>query len=240
MQTLIIKLGAAGDVLRTTPLLHILQGDVDWITSDNHTVLLKNLPGIRTCIAWKDRSNIFSNYYDLVISLEDALEIVGILENIKYKNLFGAYRDSSGSMKYTDNSQSWFDMSIISAFGKEKADQLKYQNRRSYQELVFTSLGHQFTGQSYSMVPARETELCGDIAIAPLAGSVWPMKNWAYYEEFYNKLKYEGYIVNFLPKRDNLLEHMGDIKNHKYLVSGDSLPMHIALGYGIKCLSIFI
>ena len=29
-------------------------------------------------------------------------------------------------------------------------------------------------------------------------------------------------------------------QNHRYLVSGDSLPMHIALGSGIRCLTIYI
>lgn len=53
-------------------------------------------------------------------------------------------------------------------------------------------------------------------------------------------LEKAGYTVNFLPERDTLLEHVGDVRNHKYLISGDSLPMHIAMGSGIKCLTIFI
>ena len=48
-----------------------------------------------------------------------------------------------------------------------------------------------------------------------------------------------GYKVNYLPMRDSLLEHIGDVKNHRFLVSGDTLPMHIALGSGIKCITLF-
>jgi heptosyltransferase-2 len=40
--------------------------------------------------------------------------------------------------------------------------------------------------------------------------------------------------------RSTLSEHIQDVQNHSYLISGDSLPMHIALGSRIKCLSIFI
>ena len=40
MKNLIIKLGALGDVLRTTPLLHILQGDIYWITKKEAIPLL--------------------------------------------------------------------------------------------------------------------------------------------------------------------------------------------------------
>ena len=83
-------------------------------------------------------------------------------------------------------------------------------------------------------------DLSGDIAIAKESGAVWPMKNWAYYEDLAEMLRNKGYIVNFLPKRKTLLEHIADVRGHKYLISGDSLPMHIALGSGIKCLTIFI
>ena len=85
----------------------------------------------------------------------------------------------------------------------------------------------------------KETDLAGDIAIAPQAGSVWPMKNWAYYDKLKVKLEKAGYTVNYLPMRDSLLEHIGDVRNHRFLVSGDTLPMHIALGSGIKCITLF-
>ena len=40
MRTLIAKLGATGDVVRTTPLLERLGGDVVWLTAEKNTVLL--------------------------------------------------------------------------------------------------------------------------------------------------------------------------------------------------------
>ena len=79
-----------------------------------------------------------------------------------------------------------------------------------------------------------------DIAIAAKSGAVWPMKNWAYYDELKEKLEEKGYKVNFLPMRDSLLQHIADVQGHKYLVGGDTLPMHIGLGSGIKCLSMFL
>ena len=45
--------------------------------------------------------------------------------------------------------------------------------------------------------------------------------------------------MNVLPRRPTLLEHMGDVKNHRCLVGGDSLPMHLALGMGVPCVTIF-
>ena len=45
--------------------------------------------------------------------------------------------------------------------------------------------------------------------------------------------------MNVLPERATLLEHLGDVKNHRGLVSGDSLPMYFALGLGVRCVTIF-
>jgi ADP-heptose:LPS heptosyltransferase len=36
-----------------------------------------------------------------------------------------------------------------------------------------------------------------------------------------------------------LLQHIGDICGHRCLVGGDSLPMHLALGVGVPCVTIF-
>jgi ADP-heptose:LPS heptosyltransferase len=65
------------------------------------------------------------------------------------------------------------------------------------------------------------------------------MKNWAYYEELKSKLEAQGLIVNVLPQRPSLLEHLSDVRNHRCLVGGDSLPMHFALGFGKPCVTLF-
>ena len=48
-----------------------------------------------------------------------------------------------------------------------------------------------------------------------------------------------GLTVNILQNRPSLLEHLADVQGHRCLVSGDSLPMHLALGSGVRCVSIF-
>jgi Glycosyltransferase family 9 (heptosyltransferase) len=42
-----------------------------------------------------------------------------------------------------------------------------------------------------------------------------------------------------LPKRPSLLEHLGDVRSHRCLVGGDSLPMHFALGTSTPCVTLF-
>jgi len=83
------------------------------------------------------------------------------------------------------------------------------------------------------------TDLVGDVALAPAAGPVWPAKGWAYYGQLKLELEAQGLRVNVLPKRPSLLEHLSDVRNHRCLVSGDSLPMHLALGTGTRCVTLF-
>lgn len=239
MKILILKLGATGDVLRTTPLLHVLPGEIYWITSNENLILLADNQRIKRAVSWERAADLATLNYDLVVNLEDALDVAKFLSQLSFNELFGAYLNSSDSLDYTESSRDWFDLSLISRFGRKKADELKLSNRRSYQEIIFTSLGYTFQRHKYILPRATSSELVGDVAIASTAGPVWPMKKWAYYDELKLKLEGDGQVVNYLPYRSTVLDHIADVQNHKYLISGDSLPMHIALGSGMKCVSIF-
>jgi heptosyltransferase II len=239
MNILIIKIGATGDVVRTTPLLRRLDGQVTWLTAAKNAVLLETLTNNLRCFSWEQRQQASDVRYDLVINLEDSLEVGLYLKTLEFKQLFGAYVDSQNNLRYTDDSRGWFDLSLISTYGREQADKLKLQNRRTYQELIFEGLGFRFSGESYLLPTPIETGLSGDVAIAPDAGEVWPMKKWAYYPKLKQELEDEGLTVNVLPERSSLLEHLSDVRNHRCLVGGDSLPMHFALGTDTRCVTLF-
>src|SRR5205814_6509785 len=132
-----------------------------------------------------------------------------------------------------------FDLSLVSVHGRKEADKLKFQNRQTYQELVFEGLGFRFTAEPYLLPEPIETGLSGDIAIAADSGLVWPMKKWAYYGKLQEALEAQGLTVNVLPERSSLLEHLADVGNHRCLVGGDSLPMHFGLGKAVCCVSLF-
>ena len=239
MRVLIAKLGATGDVVRTTPLLERMGEQIIWLTEAKNTVLLKGLAEKLQCFSWEERNLIPDFDYDLIINLEDTLDVASYLKKYKHKQWFGAYAGTDCKLRYTDDSRRWFDLSLISSYGRQKADQLKLLNRRTYQELIFEGLGLPFLGEKYLLPDPEETGLSGDVAIASEAGPVWPMKNWAYYTELKTQLERKGLVVNLLPKRQSLLEHLCDVRNHKYLVGGDSLPMHFALGTETPCITLF-
>ena len=239
MNTLLVKLNATGDVARTTTILHRLQGDVTWITAQTNVELLDGArQGVR-CLSWEQRHLALDRTYDFAINLEDESETAAFFGQARHTRRFGAYLNGQGAMAYTDDSRKWFDLSLISVHGRQRADELKLQNRRTYQDLIFEGLGWRFEGEPYILAAPVATGLSGDVAIAPIAGPVWPMKGWAYYDDLKRKLEAAGLRVNVLPRRPTLREHMGDVQSHRCLVGGDSLPMHLALGTGTPCVTLF-
>ena len=239
MNILIIKLGATGDVVRTTPLLTKLDGRITWITAAKNVPLLEGLQDNLRSLSWEQRNSAENEGYDLVINLEDTLEVGQIVQTMKFDRLFGAFLEADNRLTYTEDSRGWFDLSLISRFGKQQADKLKLENRRTYQDLIFDGLGFGFKGETYLLPQPIDTGLVGDVAIAAEAGPVWPMKNWAYYDTLKRELQSRGLTVNVLPRRTSLLEHLGDVRNHRCLVGGDSLPMHLALGSKTRCVTLF-
>ena len=239
MNVLIIKLGATGDMVRTTPLLSQLSGQITWLTAAKNITLLENLTDNLRCFSWEERANALDSHYDLAINLEDTVDVAQFLRTIECREIFGAYLGSDNSVTYTASSRRWFDLSLISSYGRRRADELKLLNRQTYQEMIFEGLGFRFAGETYLVPEPIETGLSGDVAIAADAGPVWPMKKWAYYDELKQRLENHGLTVNALPQRASLLEHLSDVRNHSCLVGGDSLPMHFALGTAIPCVSLF-
>jgi heptosyltransferase-2 len=238
-EILIVKLGATGDVVRTTPLLSRLGGHVTWVTAAKNAPLLRGIKGNPRCFTWEEREQARDRRYDTVINLEDDLETGRFVKSVQCDRVFGEFLASDDQLAYSEDSRGWFDLSLISRFGRKEADQRKLANRRTYQDLIFSGLGFKFGDDRYLMPEPIETNLRGDVAISAQAGPVWPNKNWAFYAELKKALESRGLVVNYLPVRSSLLEHLCDVRNHRCLVSGDSLPMHLALGVGVRCVTLF-
>src|SRR4029077_10691947 len=169
------------------------------------------------CLPWEQRDSARDRSYDLVINLEDTLEVAWFVRTLNYSQLFGAHLNSDDQLAYTSDSREWFDLSLISTYGREEADRLKLLNRRTYQELIFDGFGFRFHGERYYLPPSLPTGLQGDVAISSTAGPVWPMKKWAYFDELKKELQATGLKVNVLQNRPSLLEHLADVQGHRCL-----------------------
>lgn len=240
MRTLIVKIGALGDVLRSTILLRELEGEIYWITKRNAKDLLQS-DKITKIIFSDDEHELESLkkiYFDTVISLEEDKKLLELLKNIQHEKLIGLYLDKDKNFAYSEDSNEWFDMSLVSKYGKEKADLLKKINRKSHSQIFIEMIGEKFNGQEYDLGCAPK-QINGVIGIVSRCGDVWPNKEWSGYDELREKLKNDGYKLQNIPMRPTLKEHIEDINNCELIVCGDTLGMHIALALKKKVVALF-
>ena len=153
MNILIIKLGAMGDVIRTTAILPGLKEkykncSIDWITKKASFDILKNNDLIENTYLIDDgiKNSLKNKEYDLIINLDDDNEACILASKIKHKEIIGSYSEN-GKNLYTENSSLWFDMGLISRFGKEKADELKAENKKTYPQIIYEILGLDYKKQ---------------------------------------------------------------------------------------------
>lgn len=155
---LIIKFGAMGDVLRTTPLLRRLKKDfpecwISWATDEKSVEVLKNNPFIDDLLVFSlpALSRLQIEEFGWVISLDKAREALAIATLVRAdrKTGFGLVKDGK---IFPLNPESEY------AFQLGLDDHLKFHlNQKTYQELIFEMNGFDFRGEEYVfMLPEKE------------------------------------------------------------------------------------
>ena len=235
----IIKTGAAGDVLRTTVLLHLFKGkNITWITAGhNHEVLPQEFPGLNILdLEMVNPSSIISDH---TISLDDEIRCAGLATSIETKKITGTY-SLRGDVQYTADSSEWFDMGLVSKLGKKIADDLKRKNSKSYQEILFNMFEKTFKGEEYisreDIVPGGNTEMIG---LESRAGKRWPTKVWNQYPQLADTLVKKGFKIKWLQQKPDLKTYIEDIAACAMIITGDTLAMHVALAYKIPSVALF-
>ncbi|MEK7233001.1 MAG: glycosyltransferase family 9 protein [Elusimicrobiota bacterium] len=237
-EILIIKLGALGDVLRTTPLLRRLGGRVTWVTRREAFPLLAGNPRIERLVPVEDGDAIRARAYDLVINFDEDDLACRLASTVRARRRVGAcLRD--GAKTYCAASAPWFDMSLISRLGRESADRLKVRGRRSYQDFLFRACGLRFGGEEYMLPlrPARVDEHL--VALERRVGPTWPAKFWTGFPELSTGLRAEGFVASTLCRRRRLEDYLEDINRCGMLVAGDTLAMHVALALRKNVVALF-
>ncbi|MEK6921011.1 MAG: hypothetical protein AABX82_03955, partial [Nanoarchaeota archaeon] len=148
MKILIIKLGALGDVLRTTFVARGLKQKysedgksnctISWLTKESPAGMLRGNEYVDQIICWKEREQLLKEQFDWVISLDDEKEPCIFAAQLNTKKLQGAYMDQENKRSYTKDVEAWFAMGILrpeEEGGKARADQLKKENRKTFQEI---------------------------------------------------------------------------------------------------------
>jgi heptosyltransferase-2 len=185
-EILLIKLGALGDVVRTTGLLMPLRRRyapcrVSWLTSREALPLLEGLPIDRIgVLGAKPPRWLTEGSFDLVVCMDEEARAARAASAAKAVKRVGAYLDAAGRVRYTPDSAPIYGMSLL-APDRRRADALKRENRASYQRLWARVLG--LRGENADFRPllttsARVTRRSGSMVVAVHAGSGprWPSK----------------------------------------------------------------
>jgi heptosyltransferase-2 len=238
-QILIIKLGALGDVIRTTPLLRVLEGEITWVTSAAALPFLRNAPQIAKLVVAEDPSFRVERKYGLVINLEDDRPSAELASVAATDRIVGPYLRGN-EIAYEGLAVEWFDMSLSSRYGRATADRLKLRNRKTYQELIFAAVGKTYCGEEPVLsLPLRKTPTPGLVGIETRAGGVWPTKQWRRYEEIAERLEELGHGVKFFQQRASVVDYADDINECDFVICGDTLAMHLGLALGKRVVALF-
>lgn len=198
---LIIKLAAAGDVIRTTPLVRRLktempQSFIIWVT--DFPEFIPSEVDLELRINEQTSLWLKSISYDIVINLDKEPAAISLAESVRAKRKFGFGMDKYGHCRPFNNIAKH-------AFLTGLWDDVGRANTKSYQEEIFRICGYVFSGERYILQKnsAREWNLREPSPVVGLntgAGSRWPSRLWPddYWKRLAQELKRKGLGVVWL------------------------------------------
>ncbi len=254
---LIIKLGAIGDVIRTTPLLHALKAGhkgafITWLTLTPEV-----LPGIvdrKMGFTLQSIASLLPQEFDLLINLDKDLEACALAAMIKAKDKKG-FTLVLG--KCRNIGEASYEKFLTGLF-----DDINKANTMSYPEEIFGICGYGFKGERYILElpdtrPAFEVpEGARVVGLNTGCGGRWVTRLWAdeRWVELARGLKESGYWPLFLGgaqehdknvrlARESGAAYLGHfaltdffclVDRCELVVTAVTMALHIAIGLGKK------
>ncbi len=135
---LLIKLGAMGDVVRTTPVLLGLKKKygnnihVTWLVKEESLPLLKNNPGINKILPY-NQENIFRlkhEKFDVLINLDLEPSATLTANEVKADEKYGYYFNEDGHPSPFNKSAEYY-------LHRALSNHINKENRKTYQEMMF-------------------------------------------------------------------------------------------------------
>ncbi|GAB4312531.1 MAG: glycosyltransferase family 9 protein [Candidatus Sumerlaeia bacterium] len=151
---LIIKLGALGDVLRTTPLLRALRASgkpchITWVTNPEAEPLFLGQTWVDRVMTFDPRHLLIleQERFDLLLSLDKDAEALALAMSVQAGEKRGFALSSWGTPTV-------FNDEAVYALQLALNDPLKfYHNQKTYQEVIFDACGFTYHGEEYVLGP---------------------------------------------------------------------------------------
>lgn len=158
---LVLKLGALGDVLRTTPLLVPLREGgpvhVTWVTGESVATLLSGHPRIDRLLlpGYETSERLAVERFDLVLSLDKDPYSTSLAMRVAATEKRGFGRDANGALVPVHPDAAY-------AYDLGLSDRLKFfENERTYQDVIFEVCGLPWRRQEYDVPAVREHAASG-------------------------------------------------------------------------------
>ncbi len=248
---LIIKLGAIGDVIRTTPLLHAIReaepnAEIWWVTLAPEVV-----PGIVDLVlpfTARSLSVLRASSFDTIYNLDKDREACALCETLPARIKRGFTLRDGKCVPIDAQAEHKYLTGVF--------DDLSRANRKSYQEEVFEICGFPFTGQEYIM-PAIENHAWKlpkkrIVGLNTGCGGRWTSRLWPdrYWVALARKLKKAGFVPLLLggeqehaknlrlakqsgalyPGHFPLPRFMSEVNQCDLVVTAVTMAMHLAIG----------
>ncbi|HET9136010.1 MAG TPA: glycosyltransferase family 9 protein [Candidatus Kapabacteria bacterium] len=199
---LIIKLGAAGDVIRTTPILHALKKDhpearIWWLTFSPELVP----SSVDRILKWSTESLeiLTALHFSRLINLDKDNYACALASKIDATVKDGFLLDDLGNATPAN-------VSANEKFATGVFDDISQANRKSYPEELFEVCGYIFAGEKYIIDPPADITFDGLDLSKPLigmntgAGARWTSRLWnvEHWADLAKKLRDKGYNVILL------------------------------------------
>lgn len=250
---LIIKLGAAGDVIRTTPILHPIRkrmpsAHITWLT-DFPELVPSDVDSIidysQKNIAW-----LTAREFDIVYSLDKDKEAIAIAESVRALSKYGFGMDRFGRCRvYNEAAQAKYETGLF--------DDISKANIKSYPQEIFEICGFSFSNEEYILNPPKRRQWNVDhqrvtVGLNTGCGGRWTARLWKdeHWISLAGTLIRAGYNVIWLggeqedEKNTRLQKHAGGhypgyfglrdfialMDECDIIVTQVTMAMHIAIG----------
>jgi ADP-heptose:LPS heptosyltransferase len=261
---LIIKLGAAGDVIRTTPLLYPLKNrypgaKIFWLTYTPDLVPVKPDMGVDVVLKCDFQSVMYLNEveFDIVINLDKDREAISIMNNLRAEKKFG----------YTIKDDLCFPVNELAEhkYLTGVFDNLSKENKKSYLDEIFEICGYKFNKEKYILELDVKSEGKWDIesgkkviGLNTGCGERWTSRLWSddNWINLIHRLTDKGFEVillggaqedlkNRLYAESTKAKYFGDFSLKTFLnlvnkcelvITQVTMTMHIAIGLKKKLL----
>jgi len=163
LKILIVKLGAIGDALRTTPVLEGLRKKhgrctITWVTDDASYPLLQGNTGIDRLMKLNFATyiSLLNEHFDLLLCFDKEKEALGFAASMKADRYLGFCLSPEGKLDIRNNESTY-------AYELGLFDELKFKsNTRSYMEIIFPMADLAFEGEEYTLHLNEEEKRFGD------------------------------------------------------------------------------